>query len=421
MGKYIKIIACFCILLVLASCTGIRNGNATNIDIKNMDASQDYFVFISNKSSLFSTEKKYGYMNSKGEVIISPYFEYAEDFVDGMAKVKKGEGYGVLDKKGQYILQPIYSDCKLLGNGLIAYKTQRWRIKNTEGKEVGNLEFDDINSFSEGLAAVKVGNKWGFINADGELKIEPAYDFVGSFKNSLCDIKLNNRWGLIDNSGNEVVKPDFEDRLQVLDDYILVRDKDGKWGYLNSKGEQVIEYVFEKAGNFSEGLAPVYAEGKWGYIDKQGNFAIEPAFDEAEKFVKGSALVRKDGKAYFIDKDGMAVKEADIYYTDIYDFCEQMAAVKVDGKYGFINENMELAVEAEFDDYKDFSEGFAVVGKKISGSYDTVYGFVDKSGNWLVEPSFTNAESFKDGLARVWKSGKMGYIDTKGNLVYKTW
>lgn len=420
MKRYRRIFIIFCILFVFTSCSVNGGRKSENIVIKSNDTNQDYFVFIKYRNFWFQSNK-YGYMNSKGEVVISPYFEYAEDFVDGMAKVKTNNGYGIIDKSGRYILQPIYSGCKLLGNGLISYKAYKWKLKDKEGKEVGDLEFDDIMKFSEGLAAVKINNKWGFINTDGELVIEPIYDFAANFENSLCAVQLNDRWGLIDIYGNEIVEPSFQDRLWVADDYILVEGNNGKWGYLNNRGEQVIDYKFEKAHSFGEGLALVYEEGKWGYIDKQGNFAIKPDFDEANEFANGLARVKKDNKFYYINKEGTIVKETDMYYTEMYDFNEQMAAIVKDGKYGFINENMEIVVEPEYDDYKNFSEGFGIVGKKIEGSYDTIYGYVDKAGKWLVEPSFTDAEPFKDGLARVWKSGMMGYIDSKGNFVYKPW
>lgn len=402
-------------LVLFGGCNLNGFKKSDKIVINSDDTTQSYFVFIDYKSS------KYGYMNSKGEVIISLCFEYAEDFVDGLAKVKTSKGFGLMNKGGQFILQPIYLDCKYLGNDLVAYKTQKWRINLKNGKETDKLEFEEINNFSEGLAAVKMDGKWGFIDIEGNLKIKPIFDHVTGFKNSLSDIKVNDSWGMIDINGKVVVEPKFESRLWVLEDYILVQDDNGKWGYLNSKGEQIIDYVFENADHFSEGLAPVYKDGKWGYINKQGIFAIKPTYEEAKKFNKGLALVKRDNKYYYINTDGTVIKETNMYYTNLYGFYEQRAAIKKDNKYGFVNENMDIIVEPEYDDYKDFSEGFAVVGKKVKGSYDNVYGYVDITGKWLIEPIFSNAESFKNGLAKVWKSGKMGYIDMSGNEVYKTW
>ena len=71
----------------------------------------------------------------------------------------------------------------------------------------------------------------------------------------------------------------------------------GKVGYINPKGEIVINPQFDEAKNFSEGLARVNiggrrnrfrrdGGGKWGYINSKGKFVINPQFDEAWDFSK---------------------------------------------------------------------------------------------------------------------------------------
>ena len=47
--------------------------------------------------------------------------------------------------------------------------------------------------------------------------------------------------------------------------------KDGKWGYINTKGEQIVEckfygdWDFNDFKDFNEGFASVKKDGKWGY------------------------------------------------------------------------------------------------------------------------------------------------------------
>lgn len=68
----------------------------------------------------------------------------------------------------------------------------------------------------------------------------------------------------------------------------------GKCGFINSKGETIIEPQFDEALNFSaNGLAIVRQNGKWGYIDTTGKMVIQPQFDLACDFSANGLADRK--------------------------------------------------------------------------------------------------------------------------------
>ena len=65
-------------------------------------------------------------------------------------------------------------------------------------------QYDELYPFSEGLAAVKKNDKFGFINTQGELVIPCQYQYAGSFKGGLaCVVKdeENNNISFIDATG----------------------------------------------------------------------------------------------------------------------------------------------------------------------------------------------------------------------------
>lgn len=65
---------------------------------------------------------------------------------------------------------------------------------------------------------------------------------------------------------------------------------------------------FEGAGPFNEGLAAVKLNGKWGYIDKRGQIVIEPRFvEEPSRFLLGLAMVKEKDKFGVMDKRGRFV------------------------------------------------------------------------------------------------------------------
>jgi hypothetical protein len=59
--------------------------------------------------------------------------------------------------------------------------------------------FDEAKDFSaNGLAPVRVNNKYGFINEKGEFVIPPRFDDAGDFvANSLATVKMKGKWGYI--------------------------------------------------------------------------------------------------------------------------------------------------------------------------------------------------------------------------------
>ena len=76
--------------------------------------------------------------------------------------------------------------------------------------------------------------------------------------------------------------------------------KDGKWGFINRKGEIVIAPVYgwqtEQDGTeqaFHNGRAKIEVNGKSGYIDKNGTMVIPPQFSLAYPCSEGLAAVTK--------------------------------------------------------------------------------------------------------------------------------
>ncbi len=81
--------------------------------------------------------------------------------------------------------------------------------------------------------------------------------------------------------------------------------------------------------------------------------------------------------------------------------------------YGFTDESGVIVIEAEYDDVRNFSEGYAAVKK--GGKW----GYIDVYGDMVIEPQYTLSYTafFQDSLVRVSEAGKYGFIDDKNNIV----
>ena len=95
----------------------------------------------------------------------------------------------------------------------------------------------------------------------------------------------------------------------------------------------VIENVI--GNQFSEGLAAVQKDGKWGYIDTKGRLVIDYQFDSAAYFSEGLAFVEKNNKGY-IDTNGKMV--INLEKTTGYAFTNGVAYVMTSlDDWGYIN------------------------------------------------------------------------------------
>ena len=92
---------------------------------------------------------------------------------------------------------------------------------------------------------------------------------------------LNGKWGFINEKGEEVIPFIYEDTTYFHKDYVAVK-KDGKWGFINQKGERIIPFLYDDASYFTEGLALVKKDDKYGYINDK-NETVLPFIYDAER------------------------------------------------------------------------------------------------------------------------------------------
>lgn len=98
-------------------------------------------------------------------------------------------------------------------------------------------------------------------------------------------------------------------------------------GYIGTDGQPITDFVYERAEDFSEGIAACMQNGKWGYIDDQGNPVTEFVYDGVWEYAgpfdstvgeygdypteyaaypctSDTMVVYRDGKAGLLYRDG---------------------------------------------------------------------------------------------------------------------
>ena len=111
----------------------------------------------------FFVNKKWGYLNKNGKLVISAKFTRANEFFEGLALVSIGEmdvseQFGFIDDQGSFVIQPLYNVAKDFSDGLAKVSlgpTYRgWAFIDHSGKVVVKSH-GQVGDFSMGLAPVQ--------------------------------------------------------------------------------------------------------------------------------------------------------------------------------------------------------------------------------------------------------------------------
>lgn len=226
-------------------------------------------------------------MNDSGEVIL----------------IKEDNGYLVDGNKIVENYIPEFKE-KILayGDGWIpVINGEACNYYDVQNKQFADEEFAKVSSFQNKKAFVFDGARWIAMDTNLSLFEDQTYDDLKIYSNgnymydSMITGCKEGQFGLYDENGNAVMTIQCCDMDNYFGDYIAYQNDSGKWGYVNKKGEVVIEPKFESAKSFSNGLAAVSDGEYWGFIDHSGDVVIKCQFIDADYFTKQKTTLVKVG------------------------------------------------------------------------------------------------------------------------------
>ena len=166
----------------------------------------------------------------------------------------------------------------------------------------------------------------------------------------------------------------------------------GKYGYLDEKGEPVTDFKWSGLSAFND-VGAAQLNGKWAIIGSKGKDKTEYTYDDVATDPYGVAcnqkrlFVKTDGKYKLVNTKGKEISEDG--FDDVKIFTPTgAAAVCKGGKWGFVNADGELIIDYQYDDALSFANGFAAVRQ------GDLWGYVDEEGNLIIKPVFVEATSF---------------------------
>jgi len=357
-------------LMLLIGCTH-RNEKNTNM----MDKG--------NEGDIQSSKNSVNYL-------IKPEFkECAPAFIDGIMMVSKKTKdevkYGFIDDNGEVIVEPIYDDTRFyvgasmgssgFSEGLAPVKLKdKWGYINSKGVKIIDFKYEEAGLFNDGLAYVKIDGKYGYINKQGTMVIQPQYSKAFEFHKGVAVAQINDSYGFIDKEGKWIIEPRYDGVYF------------GRYSYYWKKNDKVIVYKNDLQGfvHISNGEAKVITKPKYNKLFP---------FEEGKAYF---IIVEKDEEGFYtdsitqgyIDEDGKEILKWNNDEDDIIDIYssklkEGLRAVQnKDEKWGFVDKNQNIVISYKYDYVEGFNNSSSIV------SLDDKFGVIDKRGNWLLKPEY---------------------------------
>ena len=297
----------------------------TGKQLKNIEDCDGIYMFAEGIAGYKSkANSKYGFMDHEGNKIIPNEYDGFTGFTDGVAKVeKKADGKtksGYIDSKGNIIAPVAYETAGAFrdGWGLVKKDSNYFFVDRKGAIKEPPQKYNDVYEFKSGFAVGKIkgagNNPPVFFYINTQLKEEfsitcwQAYLF---WENVAVVSRDNKTFELMNKKGEVFKTLTGIETLKFCSDGMLAVRENGKWGFINDKGDMIVKAKYDSCESFRYGYGRVKMGSKWGIVDKSGTEIIEPKYE--------NILPGENGLFIFFDKYwGVMDKTSKVLVPPVY-------------------------------------------------------------------------------------------------------
>lgn len=247
--------------------------------------------------------------------------------VAGFYPVKEDGKWGYLSEEGDHKSGFDYVFASQVGEEGIRILCADKNVLEDEKKMIrGRLSFvpSAAGIYSEGLVAIQKGKEYGYYDSLGDYKFG-SYFRASNFSNGKAAVSVKEgEWFFIDASGKRISDNTYQEiRLNLDGSYhkggVMLAKSGGKYRLYNQQEEQIGNFECDDVDVLTEdGIVAFQNNGKWGFVDTAGNILVEAKFDRAKSFSNGLAAVCQDEKWGFSDKTGKVVIDYQFFDADYF-------------------------------------------------------------------------------------------------------
>lgn len=253
--------------------------------------------------------------------------------------------------------------------------------------------YDRIYDFSGSYAVYEQAGKKGVIGLDGKAVIEAVYDEVAFNDRDLQDISVKDgaECFFVNEKGYKTKEPEEPyTSMGMISQSRIVAEKNGRYGYLDKKFAEKTDFIYDSATPLYGGIGAVKQGDRWALINRKGELVTEFIYDEVVQNSKGICSVNKmiavrQGNAFFfVNEKGERLSENTYEAAKAFE-AEDLCAVCVNGKWGYIDQSEQMVIECSYEDARSFTNGYAAVMK------NGIWGYIDRDNYMTISPVFDDA------------------------------
>ena len=422
-----------------------RGGNLGIIDKSGKEIVPCIYTFVSawdRNLTQISLDGKFGLINHKGVVSLPAQYDYiALERLNGWSstykipiiKFKLNEKYGFADSIGTILQHTQYDYITLESNHYVIVKNgDKFALYDkTNGKEIFPCKYDNISIIGdkEGQSTyflLMINNYWGVADGKGKMILPLEYDNI-NILGDIFQVRKEGEKFLYNSRGKKlpIEKHEVVEQLNPYSKFLKVR-VNGKWGMLDSIGNEIIPYQYDNF-KFQQNVSAIIAvkDGKYGLFTKQGIEIAPCVYDpigESYTYNNPSALtVQRNKKSGLFNIEmrkevipceySFVGKFMDSYVSDLF-WVRSDHTLFVDLKTGLFDKTGKMILPCEYEGISHTSNSDIVEIRAKDGSI----GFYNiKSGKWVIP---TGKYQGRLGIGvnpfALKKDGKFGFVDSTG-------
>jgi hypothetical protein len=213
-----------------------------------------------------------GAINEKGESVLPTQFSEISSINDSILLVKKEKELGLFSVQGKEIIPVEYKKITaVFQNYFAALKQGKIDFYNLKGEIVYSMSGFDVALCSDSLIMIKGTKKITYLNARFENHFNDVffdgYPFIGQYTSVLT----KDGWVILGING-QVMCAGLINKLIPRGENMFQCGEMVYLGLYDAKGTLILEPIYDKINYLGDGVIRCEKNGKIGYVDTKGNW-----------------------------------------------------------------------------------------------------------------------------------------------------